>query len=724
MKRLTLAALSLVLAFTAACTSTTTQPPTPALTDTLQPPTAERRQHVVTSPQGDRADPYYWLRDDTRQDPDVLAYLAAENSYTEAVLAPYEPLREALFEEIVGRLKSDDASPPSFHNGYWYYRRYESGKDYPILARRRGDMQALEEILLDQNQRAAGHSFYQLGAYSISPDNRLMAVSEDVVGRRQYVLRIRDLQSGRWLDDVVKGISPDLAWSDDNASVLYIENDPVTLLSKRVLRHRLGDSGADTELYAEPDDSYFITLYRGKSGQFLYILLESTGQNEVRYAAADDPDLNFRPVLPREPGHIYEVQDHAGRFIVLSNWQAKNFRLMSAPIASSAQKSTWRELVAGSADSFILGFDVFRDYLALNVYRDGQRKIEVRGWRGGEPVLIEGDQPAYAVSLIGSEEYDWPWLRYSVETLTNPDTTVEYHMGSGERRVLKVAPVEGDFDPARYASEFFYAPARDGARVPVSLVYRRDLYRAGANPLLVYGYGSYGDTEVPDFSVARLSLLDRGFVYAIAHIRGGQELGRDWYEQGRLGNKMNTFTDFIDVTRHLVQAGYGAPDKVFANGGSAGGLLMGAVANLAPELYRGIIADVPFVDVVTTMLDESIPLTTNEFGEWGNPKYQPDYATMLAYSPYDQVAEQDYPALLVTAGLWDSQVQYFEPAKWVARLRHRKTDDNWLLLRTNMDAGHGGQSGRYRRYEEIAAGYAFMLAQLGIDDPAALAVAP
>ncbi|WP_348675427.1 S9 family peptidase [uncultured Abyssibacter sp.] len=721
MKLTSLAFLGAFAATLAGCAST---PHSPEQSTSLMPPIADRRPYTVESPQGDRIDPYYWLRDDSREDPEMLAHLEAENAYTEAKLAPYSELRETLYQEIVGRLKSDDASPPTYENGYWYYSRFEPGRDYAIMARRKGSMDAPEEILIDQNQRAESADFYALGTYVISPDNRLMAVAEDTVGRRQYVLRVKNLETGEWLDDAVENINANLVWTDGNQSVLYVEKDPTTLLGKRVREHVLGSTGEDKLIYEEPDDSYYMGIGRGKSNEFLYIGLYSTQQTEYRYARADDPTLTFRPVLPREDDHEYEVADHDGRFIILTNWQAKNFRLMSVAPETSADKSTWKELIPTSDTVLIESFEVFKDYLAVNERRDGLRKIRVMPWDGGEAVTIDASEPTYAASLIGSAEYDWPWMRYDIDTLTTPTTTIDYNMATGEKRVLKVQPVEGDFDPDAYTSEYIRATARDGTEVPVSIVYRKNLRQPGKNPLLVYGYGSYGHSLTPYLSVSRLSLLDRGFVFAMAHIRGGQEMGRHWYEDGKLGNKMNTFTDFIDVTEHLVEAGYGAKDKVFAAGGSAGGLLVGAVANMRPDLYRGIIADVPFVDVVTTMLDESIPLTTNEFDEWGNPKHQPHYDTMLAYSPYDNVAEQDYPAMLVTGGLWDSQVQYFEPAKWVARLRHRKTDDNWLLLHMNMDAGHGGKSGRYRKFEEVALEYTFMLSQLGISTPDALAVDP
>ncbi len=681
-------------------------------------PLAERREFIVTSPQGNREDAYYWLRDDTREDPDVLAYLNAENAYTEAVMAPYASLRESIYQEIVSRLQQDESSPPTFHSGYWYYTRYEAGKDYAILARRKGSMDAEEEILLDQNQRAEGQAYYQLGKYSISPDSRYLAVVEDFVGRRQGRLGIKDLYSGQWLADSVANISADLAWADDSRTILYLENDPVTLQGKRVRSHTLGDSGPDSLVYEETDSTFFMQVSRSKSGQFLYIELMSWDATEVLYARADDPGLNFQAVLPRIAGHEYYVADHGDEFIIQTNQGAPNFRLVRAPFESSVDTSHWIEILPASEDKLIESFDVYRDFLAINLRDQGQRQIEVRKWSGGEALRIAADEAAYAASLIPLPEYGWPWLRYRLDTLTHPRVTYDFNVETGEKRIIKVEPVEGDFDPELYHSEYLHATARDGSQIPISLVYRKDLRQPGENPLLVYGYGSYGYSMSPRFSISRLSLLDRGFVYAIAHIRGGQEKGRAWYDQGKLENKMNTFTDFIDATNYLTAEGYGAGDKVFAEGGSAGGLLVGAVANMAPELYRGIVAEVPFVDVVTSMLDDSIPLSTNEYSQWGNPKYQPDYSTMLAYSPYDNVTAQDYPAMLITAGLWDSQVQYYEPAKWTARLRYRKTDDNWLLLRTNMDAGHGGQSGRYRQYDEVALTYAFILAQLDVSKAA------
>ncbi len=703
-----LASSTVILVACASSASLLTAPPGVA------PPVAAQKPHEVPSPNGSRPDPYYWLRDDTRQSPEVLAYLNAENAYTDAVLAPTRSFQEKLYAEIVGRIKQDDSSPPVFQRGHWYYKRYETGKEYPVYARRKGTMQAPEEILLDGNAMAAGQSFFQIGNYDVSPDNQLLAYTEDTVGRRQYTLRLKNLRTGQTYADAVANVEPDIVWAGDNRTVLYVEKDPVTLLSERVRRHALGFRGTDPLVYEEKDPSFYLGVARSKSDKVLFIALQSTLVSEWRYADASDPKLAFKPVLSREANHEYQVEHLGDDFVVRTNWQAPNYRVMRAPVKSSADKKTWRDIVAHADDVLIEGFDVFRDYLAVNRRSGGLRKIQIRPWSGARPFDIQSDEPAYTATLGANPELDSEVLRYEYTSLTTPVSTYDYNMRTGERLLVKREPVLGDFDPANYASEFVFVTARDGAKVPVSLVYRRGFRRDGRAPLLQYAYGSYGFSMNPAFSPVRLSLLDRGFVYAIAHVRGGQEMGRFWYEDGKLLKKMNTFTDFIDVTEFLVREKYGAEDRMFAMGGSAGGLLMGAITHLRPDLYRGIVTQVPFVDVVTTMLDESIPLTTNEFDEWGNPKQKAYYDYMLAYSPYDNVRAQAYPAMLVETGLWDSQVQYYEPAKWVARLRATRTDANPLLFHVNMEAGHGGKSGRYQQYRERAREYAFLLAQAGI----------
>ena len=679
-----------------------------------QEPRAEQRPFVVVSPEGNREDPWYWLRDDARKDPAVIAYLEAENAWYEAYEARYTGLVDKLFDEIVGRIKQDDATVPVFDNGYWYYTRFEEGEEYPVHARRKGSMDAPEEILLDGNAMAEGHAFFSLGGYEVSDDNRLLAWAEDTVGRRQYVLRVKDLVTGEMLADQVERVSS-FAWAGDSRTLFYVENHPVTLLSYRVRRHELGAGGEDPVVYEEADTSFYTYVGRTRSRDYVAIHLLSTEATELRILAAEDPSGDFRVFLPRERGHLYEA-DHLGdRWIVRSNKDAPNFRLMSVPVGAESEFSRWADVVPHSEDAFIEAFLVFDTFLAIGERSDGMLRVRVRSWEGEERYLPADELPSTAwFSGNGNPRLDTTVLRYAYTSMTTPTTIYDIDVVTGERRLLKRNPVLGDFDPSNYATEQVWAQARDGEKIPVSLVYRKGFERNGTAPLYQYAYGSYGSSRDAEFSSQRLSLLDRGFVYAVAHIRGGQEMGRRWYEEGRLLNKMNSFTDFIDVTRHLVREGYAAPGQVYAMGGSAGGLLMGGVANMAPELYAGVVAHVPFVDVVTTMLDESIPLTTNEFDEWGNPKLAPWYQYMLSYSPYDNVRRQDYPPLLVTTGLHDSQVQYWEPAKWVAKLRDRRRNDAPLIFRTTMEAGHGGRSGRFEKLRETAQEYAFILDLAGI----------
>jgi oligopeptidase B len=691
--------------------------PVPSPAPPPAPPLAEQRPFMVTSPFGARPDPWYWLRDDKRADKDMLAYLEAENAYMAKVMAPHRALEDKLYGEIVGRIKQDDSSVPQRQHGYWYYTRYEPGKEYPILARKRGSLDAPEQVILDGNERAKGHEFYAVANLEVSPDGRWAAVAEDTVGRRQYTIRIRDMQTGEWLPTVIGNAEPSLAWADDNATLLYIRKDPQTLLGDKVYRHRRGtDAATDALVYEEKDESFFMGLGRSKTDRFIYISVQSTVSSEVRYAAAGDPALAFKVAVPRERDHEYQLADVGDRFVLRTNWQARNFRIVEAPIGKVADRAAWKDVIPHRADAFVESFDTFDDFLAVNERSGGLSKIRVRGWKDGKDLLLDAADPAYTMELGNNTESATPLLRYTYSSPTTPRTTYDYDMRSGERRELKRDPVLGGFDSAHYAAEFRFATARDGTKVPVTLLYRRGTKLDGTAPLYQYAYGAYGYPTDPVFRSTVLSLVDRGFVYAIAHIRGGQDMGRAWYEDGKLKKKVNSFTDFIDVTRFLVKERVADPERVFAMGGSAGGLLMGAVANMAPGDYKGIISHVPFVDVVTTMLDESIPLTTNEFDEWGNPAAdRATYDYMLSYSPYDQVSRQAYPAMLVTGGLWDSQVQYWEPAKWVARLRTMKTDANPLLMRMNMEAGHGGKSGRFQRYREIAEEYAFVLWQADID---------
>jgi oligopeptidase B len=678
------------------------------------PPTVAKKPHAVVAPGGTREDDYYWLRDDTRTNADMLVYLAAENTYADAMLAPIQALKGRLYDEITGRIKQDDASVPFFERGHWYYTRFETGKDYAINARRAGSMDAPEEVIFDQNTMAAGKAFFQIGDSEISQDNRLVAWAEDEVGRREYVLKVKDIATGEILADRVDNIEPNLVWADDNRTIYYIEKDPVTLLGKRIKSHVLGTAAsADKLVYEEADDSYYLGIFRTTSDQFLCINLDSTISTEVRCTPAAAPG-EFVVVAPRQRDFEYNVDHLNGRWVIRTNWNAPNFRLMALADAKPlGDRNAWADFVPHSDAVFIEEFELFDGFVAIEERSGGLLRLRTLG-PDGKSDFVASDEPAYTMGLGANPEPGTDWLRYTYTSLTTPNTTFEVNMRTGERKLLKRDPVLGGYDPANYVTERLWATARDGTKVPVSVVYKKGFVKDGTAPMLQYAYGSYGLSSDPMFSGSVVSLLDRGVVYAIAHIRGGEEMGRAWYEDGKLLNKKNTFTDFIDVTRFLVKEGVAAADRVAAQGGSAGGLLLGAVANMAPDDYRVMIAQVPFVDVVTTMLDESIPLTTNEFDEWGNPKHKKYYDYMLSYSPYDNVGRHGYPSLFVGTGLWDSQVQYYEPAKWVARLREHKTDANPLVFRINMEAGHGGKSGRFQRYREISEYYAFMLQQLGV----------
>ena len=684
------------------------------------PPDAAKIAHQVVAPHGAvRQDDYYWLRDDKRKDKAVLAYLRAENAYADAVMAPLEPLEDTLYAEIVGRIKQDDDSVPYRERGWWYYSRFSSGQDYPVYLRAKaaadGSRGDEEQVLLDVEAMAKGKDYFKVDAWEISPDNRLLAWAEDDNGRRQYTIRIRNLDTGEVYPDAIHGVSTDLVWADDNRTLFYIENDPETLLTVRVKKHVLGTPVEDDALvYEEHDDSFYMGIGRTRDDRFLCIELESTVSGETRCAPAANPGT-FTVFAPRERDVEYDVDHFDGRWVIHTNApdasgkRAPNYKLMTAHDGATA-RADWVEWVPHRDDVFLDGYELFDGFTAIEERSGGLQRIRLLAADGER--FVDADEPAYSMSLEVNAEPDTEWLRYDYTSMTTPDTTYELNVRTGERRLLKRQPVIG-YDPSRYVTERVWAPARDGTRIPVSLVYRKGFERDGTAALLQYGYGSYGLAMDPDFSVSVVSLLDRGMVFAIAHIRGGQEMGRRWYDDGKLEHKQNTFTDFIDVTDHLVREGYAAKDRVAGYGGSAGGLLMGAVANMAPEKYRVMLSQVPFVDVVTTMLDPSIPLTTNEYDEWGNPEEKADYDYMLTYSPYDNLRAQAYPAMFVGTGLWDSQVQYWEPAKYVARLRDLNTSEAPVVFRTNMDAGHGGKSGRFRRYREQAEMYAFLLDQLG-----------
>lgn len=701
-----------------ATTTLTACQPSPQQASTVveeQAPVAKREPYTVVSPHGERVDHYYWLRDDERTDPEVLAYLEAENAYYDDYRADYQGLTDTLETEILGRVKQDDTSVPYQQGSYLYQTEYETGKEYPIYTRTHIESNE-KQTILDVNVLAEGQPFMQVRNLQISPDQNKVAYVVDDVGRRQYELHVRDLTTGETNATGLNGLSGAIAWAQDNTTLFVIENDPQTLLSKRVLKYRLGEPASSAEVvYEEQDDTFYMWVNNTTDDAYVMIQLDATVSDEIHVLDATTPDAEFQVMAPRERDFKYSADHIDGRWIILTDYQAPNFQLMQVETAALGDKTAWQPLVPHDEAVFLDGFELFTNYLVLNERFDGLSRIRVVPWENpSESYEIAADEPTYVMDFDVNVEQNTDVLRYNYTSLIQPTVTYAYNMATQEREVLKEKQVP-NYDASRYASARTWATAEDGTKIPVSLVYLKGFKQDGSAPLYQYAYGSYGSISEPWFRSTIFSLVDRGFVYAIAHIRGGQEMGRHWYEDGKMLNKMNTFTDYVDVTKHLVAEGYAHPKQVFGMGGSAGGLLMGAVANIAPEHYRGLVAHVPFVDVVTTMLDESIPLTTNEFDEWGNPKEQQYYEYMLSYSPYDQVSAQDYPALLVTTGLHDSQVQYFEPAKWVAKLRHHKTDDQPLMFKTNMEAGHGGSSGRFSRLKEVAEEYAFILNLLAQD---------
>ena len=673
----------------------------------LAPPVAKKIPHALTAHGETRIDVYYWLNE--RDNPEVLAYLKAEDDYRRQVLKHTEPLQKTLYEEMVGRLKQDDSSAPYLLNGYYYYLRYEQGQEYALYARKKGNLEATEEVMVNGPQMAQGTSFFSLAGISPSPDNRLLAYGVDTVSRRLYTLRFKDLSTGEVLPDAIPNTDGGAAWAADGRSVLYVVKDPTTLRPFLVRRHILGtDAREDRDVYEEKDVTFELDVYPSKSRAFIMIASDSTLTDEVLFLPAARPDEAPRVLQPRVKDMKYAV-DHAGNaFVILTNWQARNFRLMETSVAATGREA-WREIVPHREDVLLEDFDAFNDYLALQERRNGLTGLRVldRLGRGSRsPEFAEAD---YVVALENNREAGTSRLRYTYTSLTTPDSVYEFDMASGQTVLIKRDEVLGGFDPANYRTERLFATGADGVKVPISVVYRVGFERNGRFPLLLYGYGSYGASNDPEFSPSTLSLLDRGFAFAIAHIRGGQEMGRSWYEDGKLLKKKNTFMDFIAGAEFLIAEKYTSSDRLFARGASAGGLLMGAVVNLRPDLFRGVIAGVPYVDVITTMMDASIPLTASEYDEWGNPADKVSYDYMLSYSPYDNVTRQAYPAMFVTTGLHDSQVQYFEPAKWVAKLRALKTDRNPLVLYVNFSGGHGGASGRFERMRETAMLYAFLL---------------
>jgi len=679
-------------------------------------PIAEKRLHTTQLHGHERIDPYYWLRDDARSDPDVLAYLEAENQYTQSMMVHTKALQESLYQEIAGRLVADDRTVPVKQGSYEYYREFRRGGEYPVYLRRMpGELAG--EILLDVNELAKGNEYYQVGNWAVNFADDKLAYLADNVSRRIYTMYIKDLNTGKLLPDEITGISTSVAWSADGKSLFYVRKDPETLLPYQVYRHVLGTLQSQDELvYEERDRSFYTRVYNSRSKQFVIISGQNTDSSEISLIPAVEPTKKPSLVLAREAKHEYRIRHVDDTLYLITNWQAENFRVMKVSDSRLGDKDLWEEVVSGSEDTLISDIEVFDDYIVLEERFDGLPRIRIIERTSGADHLLSFPDEVYTTWLHSNPEVNTEKLKYGYGSLGRPDSVFEYDMATRKQTLLKQEAVQGDFDSSRYERKRIKVMVRDGAEVPVSIVYRKDIFEPGKAPLYINAYGAYGSSSEPEFSSRRLSLLDRGIVFALVHVRGGEEMGRHWYEDGKLFNKRNTFWDFIDATKALVEAGYGDKDKVIAMGGSAGGLLMGVIANEAPELYLGIVAHVPFVDTVTTMLDETIPLTTGEFAEWGNPKEKPFYDYILSYSPYDQVTTQDYPHMFITAGLHDSQVQYFEPAKWVAKLRDQKTDNHRLLFDIDMTTGHGGASGRYERYKTDALEYAFVLDILDIGE--------
>ncbi|WP_313574437.1 oligopeptidase B [Pseudescherichia sp.] len=673
------------------------------------PPKAKTVPHVMTQHGDTRTDDYYWLRDDTRSDQDVLDYLHQENDYGRDVMASQQALQDRLLKEIVDRLPQREVSAPYTRNGYRYRHVYEPGCEYAIYQRQSVLSSEWDEwqVLLDANKRAAHSEFYTLGGLAVSPDNKIMALAEDYLSRRQYGLRFRNLDTGNWYPEMLDNVTPDFVWINDSETLYYVRKHAKTLLPYQVWRHTIGTPACQDELvYEEKDETFYVSLHKTTSQHYVIIYLASATTSECLLLDAELPDAQPIMFLPRRKDHEYNLDHYQHTFYLRSNREGKNFGLYRTKVRNDKQ---WEVLIPPRDHIMLEGFTLFTDWLVVEERQRGLTSLRQINRKTREVTGIAFDDPAYVTWLAYNPEPETSRLRYGYSSMTTPDTLFELDMDTGERRVLKQTEVHG-FDASQYRSEHLWIKARDGVEVPVSLVYNQKHFRKGQNPLLVYGYGSYGTSIDADFSSSRLSLLDRGFVYAIAHIRGGGELGQHWYEDGKFLKKRNTFNDYIDVCDALLAQGYGSTRYCYGMGGSAGGMLIGTVINERPGLFHGAIAQVPFVDVVTTMLDESIPLTTGEFEEWGNPQDEIYYHYMKSYSPYDNVSAQAYPHLLVTTGLHDSQVQYWEPAKWVAKLRATKTDDNLLLLCTDMDAGHGGKSGRFKSYEGVALEFAFLVA--------------
>ncbi len=678
-----------------------------------QAPKARKIAKTLTHHGHTRTDHYYWLNN--RDDQEVTDYLEAENRYTQTMLSDTDSLQEKLFNEITGRIAQTDMSVPYILNGYYYYIRYEEGQEYPIYCRKKENLDATEELLLDVNELAKKYEYYQVAGITVSPDNKKIAFGVDTIGRRIYTIHFKNLQDGLIQDYTIEGTNGSAYWANDNHTLFFTEKDPITLRSHKTYRTKYLSTSAPELVFDETDDTYYSSVYKSRSRKYLIIVSSATLSDEYRILSADNPNGDFRIFQPRQPNLEYSISHHKGKFYVRTNWKAQNFRLMETPETATGMEN-WQEIIPHREAVLLEGFTNFDDYLILDERYKGNTMLRIINTKTQNEHYIDFGEDVYTAWVATNPEFSTHILRYGYSSMTTPTSTYDYNMETRHTTLLKRQEVVGGHNPDAYHSERLYAQAPDGKEVALSMVYRKGTPLDGSAPLVLYAYGSYGNTIDPGFGSARLSLLDRGFIFAIAHVRGGQFYGREWYDNGKLLHKMNTFTDFIAVTRFLIDHKYTSADRLMAMGGSAGGLLVGAVINMHPELYKGVIAAVPFVDILTTMLDDSIPLTTGEYDEWGNPNEKEYYDYILSYSPYDNVKPMNYPNLLVTTGFHDSQVQYWEPAKWVAKLRDQKTDQNLLLLHTNMEAGHGGASGRFKPYRETAMEYAFFMKLLGMKE--------
>ena len=674
-------------------------------------PKAEKINTSLSTHNDERIDEYYWLKE--RDNPKVIDYLNAENSYRDKYMKDYQSLEKKLFEEIKSRIKEDDSSVPYFENGYFYYTRYETGKQYPIYCRKKENLDANEEILIDANKMSKGHDYFRIGGIDVSPNNKIAAYGVDTVSRRLYTIYFKNLETGEVYKDKIPYTTGSVTWTNDNSAIFYDKKDIETLREERVMKHGFGTNiKNDEEIYFEEDETFSVYSYKTKSNKYIVIASQSTLSDEYLIINANDHNKKYKIFQKREKGLEHSITHFNDKWYIRTNKDnATNFKLMVCDDKKTS-KEYWKDFIPHREDVLLEDIDVFKNFFIVIERYNGLKRINIKPWNNSKNHYIDFETETYSLYSSYNPNINTNKLRYNFSSLTTPSSVIEYDMITREKKVLKENEVLGEFNKENYTSKRVWANARDGKKVPISLVYRKDKYIEGSNPLLLYAYGSYGITNNPNFSSVRLSLLDRGFIYAIAHIRGSQYLGREWYDDGKMFNKKNTFTDFIDCGKFLIKSKFADKNKLFAMGGSAGGLLMGAVSNMAPELFKGIVAAVPFVDVITTMLDEDIPLTTSEYDEWGNPNNKDSYDYMLSYSPYDQVEKKDYPAIFITAGYHDSQVQYFEPAKWIARLRDRRTNKEPLLMYCNMEAGHGGASGRFEAYKETAMEYSFLLALL------------